>query len=108
MNIKKTLRKIAISVAGSWRRNFLLVFRPGYVKKMRENRIGQCRMCGTCCKIVFKCPHLDKNNLCRKHETGKKPFECRYAPITPRDVADFNSLMPEGMTCGFSFAPPEE
>lgn len=108
MKLKEFAHRAFVSVTGSWRRNLILVFRPGYAKRSIAKRKGACRMCGTCCRIVFKCPHLTKDNKCLKHGTGKKPLECENAPVTQRDVDDFNRFMPDGKRCGFTFEPTKE
>ena len=67
-------------------------------------RVGSCRNCGECCKILDginnlprRCPAYVENghgSHCRIYE--KLPEVCRVSPKTPRDVF----VVPK---CGFQF-----
>lgn len=67
---------------------------------MRE---GTCGRCAACCKILFKCPFLDESSpiaTCSIHD--RRPDNCRFFPIDPRDLADRDLIDPIN-PCGFSF-----
>ena len=71
-------------------------------------RVGECRNCGECCKILDginnlprQCPAYLPDGVgthCAIYD--KRPWACRASPRTPRDVW----VVPE---CGFQFADAE-
>ena len=85
---------------GKLRRLCLTKFRPGYVKRMLKTRRGECIRCGSCCAVMFRCPHLKGENECiiyeRRHE------QCGHFPIDHRDLRFRED------TCGHWFVMKEE
>ena len=81
-------------VWGKVRRFLLCHFRPGYVRAQIEKRRGECRRCGDCCGIAFRCPWLEDRNVCGHYE--KRWLVCRMFPIDERDLRDVP-------TCSFRF-----
>ena len=69
---------------GKLRRYLLTHFRPGYVERMRENRRGECLRCASCCKVMFRCPHLEGENHCSIYE--RRYEQCGHFPIDWRDL----------------------
>jgi len=84
---------------GKVRRFLLTKFRPGYVRRMRKLRRGECVRCGSCCAIMFKCPHLQDGNHCTIYERRYK--QCDHFPIDHRD------LRYREETCGHYFVREE-
>ena len=85
---------------GKLRRWYLVHFRPSYVKRMQALRRGECRRCGACCSIAFRCPHLANGNHCTIYE--HRYMQCRLFPIDERD------LRGRFRGCGFWFQPLEQ
>lgn len=77
---------------------------------MAEQRKGDCGRCAACCKLLFKCPFLDESGpiaSCSIHD--RRPDNCKFFPIDPRDLADRDFVDPEN-PCGFFFpgqSPPQ-
>jgi len=84
---------------GKLRRFFLSRFRPGYVERMRAQRKGACVRCGSCCSIMFRCPHLEKVNHCSIY--GRHYLQCNHFPIDHRDLRYLEGV------CGFYFEREE-
>ena len=80
---------------GKLRRLFLVHFAPGYVRRQVGRRRGACRRCGSCCRLLFRCPHLVGANVCRVYD--RRYLQCRLFPIDARDLAEV------GGGCGFWF-----
>jgi len=100
---KLRLRDQLILAWGKVRRLYYGVFRPGYVRRKAAQRRGECRRCGTCCKLVFVCPRLDESGdvpTCKIHDD--KPLNCRIFPIDERDLRDRDMVCPDEK-CGFYF-----
>ena len=77
---------------GKLRRFCLCKFYARYVARSLARRRGECRRCGACCSIMFRCPHLRGVNECAIH--GNRYEQCERFPIDERD------LLPG---CGFRF-----
>jgi len=92
--IKSTLNKKMNHLYGKTKR-FATSILP-----IDENRNGECRNCGACCKFLFKCPFLisDSNGsngtLCAIYEM--RPPQCRKYPRT-KDEQIYEP-------CGYCFA----
>ena len=92
---------------GKIRRACLGVFRGGYVEAQAKLRQGECIRCGTCCKLLYECPHLeelaDGTSRCKIHED--RPINCRIFPVNGRDLQDRDLIakQSENKPCGFSF-----
>ena len=90
---------------GKLRRQYLIFFRPGYIRKSLERRRGQCGRSGACCRLMYTCAFFqvkDQAGGCGIYKL--RPRVCRNFPIDERDLADRDLLMPDH-PCGFSFAP---
>ena len=88
---------------GKIRRFYYHKFNRSYVIKAKEKRHGECARCGTCCKLLFKCPFLDETqtpSMCKVHNT--RPFNCRIFPVDRADIADKN-LVDSTKRCGYYF-----
>lgn len=77
------------------RRYWLSKFRPAYVARMRRQRRGECLRCGSCCNIMFKCPHLENGSHCVVYDG--RATQCRNFPIDHRDLRYLEDA------CGFHF-----
>lgn len=89
---------------GTPRRLIWNLLRPRYVKKQLAEREGECRRCGACCQLVWKCVHFTEENglpSCKIYSTFRPP-NCSNFPIDHRDIADRNHVFPH-IPCGFSW-----
>lgn len=90
--------KKARQVSGKVRRWLLDKFKKDFIRRQLDCRVGECRQCGKCCSLVYRCPFLKKvgdKQLCRIYEY--RPAQCRHFPIDKRDLKE------AGTTCGYSF-----
>jgi hypothetical protein len=96
-------------LAGKVRRCYLGVFRRGYIRANVARRRGECRRCGACCQLAFRCGALQNHEhvtACQFHKY--RPLNCRVFPIDERDLADRDLIAPD-QPCGFRFDDnPEE
>ena len=69
---------------GKVRRYLLTHFRPGYVTRMKKHRRGECVRCGSCCAVMFRCPHLEAHNHCARYQ--RRYVQCDAFPIDARDL----------------------
>ena len=79
------------------RRFWLVTARAGYVRKNLELREGECRQCGRCCAIAFRCPQYTGDS-CAIH--GSHYRQCIAFPIDRRDTELIRRL---GGECAYSF-----
>jgi hypothetical protein len=87
---------------GTVRRFVWCVFRPGYVKKQLASRKGECKRCGACCYLAWKCPYFTvKDGLpsCAVYNKFRFP-NCTKFPIDHYDIADRNAVSPNTQ-CGY-------
>lgn len=92
--------KVIQPIKGKLRRFYLCIFRRDYIKKQVLLRHGECRQCGKCCYLLFKCPflrHVKGRTYCTIYD-GKRPAQCVAFPIDDSDLADV------GWTCSHSFS----
>ena len=82
-------------------RFWLVKARRGYVVANRAKRSGECRRCGTCCRVFVKCIFL-AGNSCRIY--GLRFDQCRAFPI---DTNDIDLVRDMGSKCGFEFEEKE-
>lgn len=97
--LQRTLRL----TGGKIRRFYLHKFRRSYIEEQSRKREGTCGRCAACCKLLFRCPFLDESSglpTCSIHD--RRPDNCRFFPIDPRDLADRDLIDPTN-PCGFSF-----
>lgn len=88
---------------GKLRRAYLGHLRKDYVKENIARRQGECKRCGACCKLMFRCWLLDKKSppaACRRYPSRTKA--CQLFPIDERDFAD-RDLVEPGIKCGYKF-----
>ena len=91
---------VLVATARAWgkvRRFLLSRFRTDYVRAQAKRRRGECRRCGDCCRISFRCPFLKGGNSCIIYE--RRPLPCRIFPADERDLRDVP-------TCTFYFDEP--
>lgn len=84
---------------GKVRRQFLIVFRPGYVRRQLARRQGGCLQCAACCNFAYPCPLLRPGNRCATYHTCR-PRVCGLFPINQADLDDVAAC---GQTCGYRF-----
>jgi hypothetical protein len=74
-----------IRLYGQARRQYLSRVRPGYVSHAKTLRRGECRRCGSCCNLTFRCPYLAEDATgCLHYE--KRQVTCRDFPIDALDL----------------------
>ena len=91
-------------LAGRPRRMFDNLFRGGRVRESLSRRRGECRRCGACCQMGNRCHFLyyeDGLAACRGYD-GRKSPNCRRFPMSERDLADRDVILPE-QPCGYTF-----
>jgi hypothetical protein len=93
--------KLWIHLRGKLRRFYLVHFRMGYVERKLALREGSCRQCSSCCMLLFRCPMLDEQGLCRIYNKLRWKV-CRLFPVDERDVTEVGLV---GGRCGYSFGP---
>ncbi|MFO8013204.1 MAG: hypothetical protein R6X20_07855 [Phycisphaerae bacterium] len=71
-------------LAGQVRRQYLCRLRPGYVARARRRRRGDCRQCGSCCHLTFRCPFWRADGLCNIYD--RRTRTCRDFPVDARDL----------------------
>ncbi|MBI5125032.1 MAG: hypothetical protein HZA70_02235 [Planctomycetes bacterium] len=84
---------------GKLRRFYLVHYRKDYVRSQLALRRGECRRCGSCCRLMFRCPHLGGENQCNIYTCRYK--QCIAFPIDDRDLKYLRH------TCGHHFVSPE-
>ena len=89
-----------LRLVGQVRRQYLSRLRPGYVQRLKAERQGACRRCGSCCDLTFYCPYLSAESGCLHYE--KRTLTCRDFPIDALD------LKLTRVPCGHYFAAPPE
>ena len=89
-----------LRLIGQARRQYLSRLRPAYVARLRAERLGQCRCCGSCCDLTFHCPYLGPEKRCTHYE--KRTLTCRDFPLDALD------LRLTRVPCGHYFAEPSE
>ena len=70
---------------GKARRFYLSHLRRGYIERMRKLRRGECKRCGKCCALFWKCPYIQESSQCRIYDKRFKP--CSDFPIDSRDIS---------------------
>ena len=93
-------RRKVVEGWGKLRRFWLSRFRKGRVGYWHNRRRGECKRCGACCSIMFRCPHLQGVNQCGIYE--KRYKQCSLFPIDPRDLRYLHDV------CGFWFDSGEK
>ena len=88
-------RPLALAIAGKLRRAWSSAFGRRYIVEQHSRRRGGCQRCGSCCRLVFRCPFLTRQNECSIYGLVRPP-SCVDFPIDARDVQD------AGGRCGFS------
>lgn len=87
---------------GKLRRLYYIHFRRRHLEEsMLARRGGQCRQCGACCQLGYKCFHFDEERRsCRIY--SHRPTICRVFPIDEKDLVERDAVMPS-VRCGFTF-----
>jgi hypothetical protein len=81
---------------GQIRRLFLNYVRPSYVDDQLKKRKGDCKQCGKCCELAYKCPFLTESRKCIVYHKGR-PKQCTTFPLDKRDLEDITG------ECGYFF-----
>ncbi|OGS20424.1 MAG: hypothetical protein A2252_10320 [Elusimicrobia bacterium RIFOXYA2_FULL_39_19] len=80
------------------RRHFKVYLTKKYFEKHKEKKTGNCKRCGNCCKIWYKCPFLEfksKEATCKIYK--HRPAVCRIFPLNRKDLEEISTK------CGFHF-----
>lgn len=105
---RQNFRTRMILWRGVFRRFYLNLFRPGYVRQSIATRKGECARCGACCHLTAKngCPSLGFEeaglSLCKIHGSFRMP-NCVIFPVDARDIADRDLVAPDTVKCGYRF-----
>ena len=87
---------------GQLRRLFLNYVRTSYVDHQLQKRKGDCKQCGKCCEILFRCPFLikveDGASMCSIYE--KRPGSCAAFPISEKCLSEVD------FDCSYTFGKP--
>ena len=83
-------------VRGKVRRIYLAYLRPGYVRKQQKMKRGECRQCGACCRLIFRCPFLLGDSRCAIYDACRTDV-CTMFPMDARDLGDLP------VQCGYYF-----
>ena len=103
----KPVAAFFILVWGKLRRAYRCFVHMDSVRKGHARRHGECKRCGRCCFMVFRCPFYYMEAgvpACRIH--NNKPRVCRLFPIDERDLRD-RDLVAQKIPCGYSFDQSE-
>jgi hypothetical protein len=89
---------------GKLRRFAIARVREKYVLRMQQDRMGECRRCGLCCRLLFKCPFLQglPDGTCSCSIHNQRPDNCRLFPIDERDLRERDSVDGQ-VPCGYRF-----
>lgn len=101
-----TYRKSIKLLNGKIRRQVKVVIRSPRTKTYGLQRKGRCVQCGTCCKLLFRCPFLDNENRCSIYTSGLRPAVCAKFPICPKDLVDVQLV--GDCECGYRFDAEEK
>ena len=107
--LKKILSLRPKLLLGTPRRFLWSVCRPGYVRASLAKRQGECRRCGACCRLAWRCRYYyldDGVPSCKIYNWFRFP-NCINFPIDHRDLADRDLISPD-TPCGYSWARAEE
>ncbi|MBA4387112.1 MAG: hypothetical protein C0404_03965 [Verrucomicrobia bacterium] len=103
MTVAKTnLRGRLKLLYGKSRRLLWNVCRPGYVRSAIEQRKGECRRCGVCCRLIWRCKFYREEHgvsSCTLYNVYRPP-NCRSFPIDHRDIRDRDLIAPH-IPCGY-------
>jgi len=97
------LARKARQVRGKVRRWLLDKFKKDFIRRRMALRIGECKQCGKCCRLVFRCPFLKRmgdRQICSIYEY--RPAQCRHFPIDVRDLREL------GHICGYTFKKQDD
>ncbi|MDF2548358.1 MAG: hypothetical protein K0R93_3256 [Anaerosolibacter sp.] len=85
---------------GKIRRFYLSHFGKDYVESQLEKREGNCKMCGRCCQLGYRCPFLRTDNSCGVYNDHRwmRPAQCAFFPLDQRDMEEMNNS-----ACGYYF-----
>jgi Fe-S-cluster containining protein len=82
---------------------FLAYLRLNKTNAYLARRHGECYRCGACCKLMFHCPALIKDNGtigCKIYDHRSRV--CKIFPLTEQDRKDRDLVNPI-QKCGFFF-----
>lgn len=94
-------------IAGTYRRLLWNYCRPGYVRRNLAARRGECKRCGVCCRLAWRCRCMAYVNglpTCSIYNTFRLR-NCSNFPIDRRDLADRDIVAP-GTVCGYYWDEP--
>ena len=105
----KTLRLKTRQAWGKVRRFGMYCFNRKAIQRGHARRIGQCLQCGACCRLLYSCQSLVRNEdgstSCRIHD--RRPPNCRKFPVNEADLLDRDGVLPD-TPCGFSFKAQDD
>lgn len=97
------MNKKVILGRGKLRRMHLANLQSQKTEKLLKMRRGECRRCGACCKLMFRCPAFEEKNGIANCKIYKyRSRICQLFPLDKRDLADRDLIEPTKQ-CGFWF-----
>lgn len=90
-------------IRGKLQRFYKGHFKKGYVAACIEARKGECKRCGACCQLLFRCAFAAECKAgvgCKIY--AKRPVNCRIFPLNRSDLKERDLVMP-GSKCGYYF-----
>ena len=97
--MKRWIHLKSIQARGKVRRFLLVKFRKDYVAGQINARQGECKQCGNCCEILFRCPLLirgeDGTTWCSIYDN--RPGQCAAFPVDRQCLAEVE------FDCSYSF-----
>ncbi len=98
-----TLHQNIRFIRGKILRFYLGHFHKEYVARRLAQRKGECKRCGACCRLLFKCAYVDDckgHTECRIYQN--RPVNCRIFPFNKQHLHERDILRPDE-PCGYYF-----
>lgn len=86
---------------GKIRRQILVRKYSKNIDGLLAKRKGECLQCANCCRILFRCPFLSKDNLCVIYTSPVRPSVCVHFPLSSTDLKDIKLF--NKRPCGYTF-----
>jgi hypothetical protein len=105
-NTTQWLSKQTKLLSGKMRRLLWVNIHADKVEAKIATREGMCHQCADCCRLLFRCPWLTKDNLCLVYHSPVRPKVCIKFPFDGKDIGDVH--LSSGGQCGYRFPCPQK
>jgi Fe-S-cluster containining protein len=98
-----TLKQKFKLIRGKVHRFYVCHFNKTYVARHLAKRHGECKRCGACCQLLFRCAFAAEckdGAGCKIYK--RRPINCRVFPLHKRDLQERDIVSPE-TKCGYYF-----